>query len=876
MKTASKNQKLALALLSATCLTSVSTTASAAPCPSAVAGVITVNGASEGCVVGPNEVLNVTSSGDIEVPSSLNSGIGVDYDTVTAGLLTNDGRISGGTSSNNNNTTTINVSGSTIDGITNNGRIEDGNNSIISINSSTVTGQINNTSTGIISGPYIGLDVNNNSKVNGGILNSGKWNTVNGHAIGVRNGSTVDSITNNADAIISGGDSKGIYLSGGIVTNDILNSGLIDGGEGAIIIEGSTVGGDIVNDDRIESYDGAAIAIYDNSLVSGKIINNSTLKGTQGIYIDGSEITSAIENFGTIEGTNGNAITINDPTAPVTIQNSGTILGSIVMENTTFNINADNLNVDGSITGTDNSSVFINGDFTTKGDIAADSGIYLDFDKTLTTTHDFTTDNFNNLGTFVIDPVGTTTITGDYNQDSGATLRIAATNPSDYSKLLVTGTGNFGNNTTIDVDVRGSSFTNGTTLTDVIKAGTLNASTFSVTDNSHLYDFTAQVNATSVDLITAMTSTIADSAAETGSKNTGAATALDAIIAGGNAPEIAAAFGSLTSAQEVANAVSTTVPSTPAASATAVMQTMDNVGRIVQAREEANLGLSSGDGFLTSKNMWFKPFASWSNQDNQGGISGFDGDTYGFVGGIDGTVSDKSRLGVAIAYANTDVDSKSSIAKQGVEIDSYQLAIYGSRSLENRTELSFQTDFGYNNNDSTRNINIGGLTSRAEADFDSWSFRASAGLGRTYDIGAKTTITPSARVDYALVRTDSYTESGAGALNLNVDSAFNDQLIPAVEAKLVHRANDKLSFSANGGVGYDVISDDSTMTASFAGGGGVFTTTGIEPSPWVIRSGVGVTYQATDSLDLTARYDREDRGSEFDTNTVSLKARLPF
>lgn len=72
-----------------------------------------------------------------------------------------------------------------------------------------------------------------------------------------------------------------------------------------------------------------------------------------------------------------------------------------------------------------------------------------------------------------------------------------------------------------------------------------------------------------------------------------------------------------------------------------------------------------------------------------------------------------------------------------------------------------------------------------------------------------------------------------------------------------------------------VIRDASTLNGSIVGGGSSFITNGIEPSPWVVHSGVGITYDVADHLDFTVRYDREDRG-EFDVQTASIRLQQKF
>jgi len=59
------------------------------------------------------------------------------------------------------------------------------------------------------------------------------------------------------------------------------------------------------------------------------------------------------------------------------------------------------------------------------------------------------------------------------------------------------------------------------------------------------------------------------------------------------------------------------------------------------------------------------------------------------------------------------------------------------------------------------------------------------------------------------------------------------------------------------------------------GGGGNFVTNGIDPSPVMLRAGLGLVMYPTANLEIVARYDLEAR-QDFLNQTASLKLRLPF
>ena len=91
-----------------------------------------------------------------------------------------------------------------------------------------------------------------------------------------------------------------------------------------------------------------------------------------------------------------------------------------------------------------------------------------------------------------------------------------------------------------------------------------------------------------------------------------------------------------------------------------------------------------------------------------------------------------------------------------------------------------------------------------------------------------------------------------------------------------HRLNDRATLQFNVGFGYDLMADRDALTAVYAGAPAAsFVTYGQDVDPWIANGGIGFVYQATDALEITARYDAQTR-SRFDNQTASLKALWKF
>jgi outer membrane autotransporter protein len=306
----------------------------------------------------------------------------------------------------------------------------------------------------------------------------------------------------------------------------------------------------------------------------------------------------------------------------------------------------------------------------------------------------------------------------------------------------------------------------------------------------------------------------------------------------------------------------------------AISGSLHSVNRIVQARQEGQHGRSSGDGFVGNKNAWVKPFGSVADQDDKSGVSGYKAKTSGIVFGVDTEVQNINRLGGALAITRASVDGNSVVAPQSSTVDSYQLMVYGSRSLSDVTDVNFQADVGNHNNEGTRSILFTG--SRANSEYNSLSFHLGAGVAHTLKLNEKTSFTPSVRADYTRVRDSSYTETGAGALNLAVGTNTTEEFILSADAKLTHQLQERTLLTANLGAGYDTMNQQASITAAYAGAPSAsFTTQGLKPSAWLVRGGLGVVHTAASGLELTARYDVESRES-FINQTVSAKLRWSF
>lgn len=862
-------------------------------------GTVTNSSTGEAILINSDSHIGaLMNSGTVNTNNLNNTGnnIAVDINgSAVAQGISNSGTIAGGSGIVLNNSAVI-----TANGISNTGHIT-ASSQAIAITGSSVTGDISNAANAALTGTAQGLAIFgstlhgnidnsgtidglvalwiNNSSVSGDIVNHAGGSitdAISGYALLISNAGTVANITNSGT--ISG--TNGIGLLSGTVSGAITNNagGTITASSGVgIRLTSDATAGAIFNAGIITAPTG--IEVDSGSTVTGGISNSGTVASNTGIgiKISGANFAGDVTNSGTISGMS--AIDLTGATAAIAVNNTGLLDGAVLLGAQTLNLNGNSSRVTGAILG-EGSTVNVNGVFTPENTIAVDT-FTIASSGTLNATGAITVSNaVQTFGTLSVKAAQPFTVAGNYVQSADGVFRMDAISPTQYGKMNVTGSATLAPLTHIFVDVaQGATLIPNGVLPGVITAGSLSASTFTVADNSILFDFVGIVNGNAVDLNVQRGLSVYDSVVENNNfPGAGAAKTFDNLIQQGSATgdmaTVVSALATLSSTKEVSDAVQQTLPVLTGGTNTALVGTLDSVNRIVQARQEANLGLSSGEGFLTDRAFWLKPFGSWSSQSSRQGVAGYDANGGGLAAGIDGAISERERLGFAFAYARTSLDSKGE-TNQSADIDSYQAIVYGSYELAPRTDINYQIDFGHNKTDADRTIDFANLQRKASANFSGNSFQVGAGIGHVFSLNDATTLTPSTRIDYTALKNNSYTESGADALDLHVDEQTTDQLVIGVDAKLNYLFKPNLTLTANIGEGYDTYHKTNSITATFTGGGPAFVTEGLESSPWLTRGGLGLTYKQN-NMEFSGRYDAEVRPSAFHNQTVSLKFRMLF
>jgi outer membrane autotransporter protein len=284
-------------------------------------------------------------------------------------------------------------------------------------------------------------------------------------------------------------------------------------------------------------------------------------------------------------------------------------------------------------------------------------------------------------------------------------------------------------------------------------------------------------------------------------------------------------------------------------------------------------GFNAGSGEL-AKAIWMKPFVNFGDQDLRKGIAGYETDTYGLAMGADVKVG-RSTYGLSFSYADTDVDSKGAGNAQ-TDISSYQATFYTDYTTD-KWYVEGLVGYARNEIDTSRSITVNTLT--AEAEYGSNQFMINIGGGIPLEIAKNHFITPNASFQYTLVDNETYTETGAGGLNLRVDQDEVNIALGVFGARY-HAHNDMgsgtLTPEIRGSLTYDFAGDDGQSTSLANGGGAAFGVTGADVVELGYRAGLGLSYAPNDNgLTVSANYDLNQK-TDFIGHSANFSLRYEF
>jgi uncharacterized protein with beta-barrel porin domain len=279
-------------------------------------------------------------------------------------------------------------------------------------------------------------------------------------------------------------------------------------------------------------------------------------------------------------------------------------------------------------------------------------------------------------------------------------------------------------------------------------------------------------------------------------------------------------------------------------------------------------------------NWWGKGFGNWGSQGDIDNMSGYQSDAAGLMLAYDIPLNSETRVGLGGGYATTSIDGNNSSGN--TKIDSYQFTGYLSHTPGPWFVKSALT-IGSDRYDSSRPIEFQGVNRTAKADYRGQQYTGIVAAGRHFVFDTSTVVTPLASLQASRIHVGSYTEGGAGDLNLNVNSQdynFVQSGLGVKVERVIQSANGTYSPEVHFKWLHEFTSTTPAQNAAFIGGGAGFTTQGLEQDRELFNVGTGISFASCNcggnSWTVKGLYDYKWNQSSFSSHQVAVVASLKF
>lgn len=242
--------------------------------------------------------------------------------------------------------------------------------------------------------------------------------------------------------------------------------------------------------------------------------------------------------------------------------------------------------------------------------------------------------------------------------------------------------------------------------------------------------------------------------------------------------------------------------------------------------------------------------------DSHDGYDGYDYKTTGLTGGWDRMLGMEFLTGFNFGYAKNRVEYLDT-GKSNADVESFNTGLYGTWFRQN---WFFEATLSgaYNKSDANRNITFLGSTAKSDAQ----GYTLSGKMDYSYRFAfGSTGLSPCISTEYMQFYQDSYTETGAGAANLSVDSLTNKSLQTGLGIKLDHRwriGQATIIPEVSAMWMHEFINRDRQYNVTMSGAPGtVFSQTMAAAEEDSFRFGAGITAIHVFGLSLSVQYQGE-------------------
>jgi outer membrane autotransporter protein len=273
------------------------------------------------------------------------------------------------------------------------------------------------------------------------------------------------------------------------------------------------------------------------------------------------------------------------------------------------------------------------------------------------------------------------------------------------------------------------------------------------------------------------------------------------------------------------------------------------VNRVTSSLDQLNQKMS---GWTT----WFDSYGVGASIAGNGNASGLGYSTGGLTVGMERYLDEDTLFGFGGGYAssNTTLDARSDWGS----IDGGQFCAYLHRNIESHYFTGIAA-YGYNQYDTKRHIDFGGIDRTANADYNGNNYSVYLEAGRNVH-GRFVHLQPFAALEYIGLQQNGFTEENANSIDLDVNSSAANALRGLVGTRVLNYFETKsgrlITLDASASWRHEFLNDNRVIDASFTGQtGSAFAISGVNVDRDAAIIGTGLNYAMSDHFSVYANYD---------------------
>ena len=276
-----------------------------------------------------------------------------------------------------------------------------------------------------------------------------------------------------------------------------------------------------------------------------------------------------------------------------------------------------------------------------------------------------------------------------------------------------------------------------------------------------------------------------------------------------------------------------------------------------------------------SKGWWLNSFGYFGNQETQGAFAGYDSKIIGTMIAYDAPLGRDTRAGLGVGYARSLIEGMT--FESDTDINAYQATVYIGHE-PGPWYVNGDLSFGWNDYSGMRHISFPGVNRRSNAEYSGQDYTGFVTTGYHF-FTQGFTITPLASLQYTYLDLNDYRETGAGDINLSVQSQRYDFLESGLGVE-VARPYDYRGGTYIPKVHFkwfrELLNPTLENTAAFTvAGSPSFTTPGLETADDTLNVGGGLTL-LSGPWSLEAVYDYEQRNDSYSAHQGIVKLAHKF